>query len=151
MSNVLGEVTRSGYLIFLRQGVGIPQIALPDNSPAIDLSLTIAQNFVSCWLGCISSDIYTLAVYNLATDRLINFAQDQTGQCYFKDAREKYKINSFIAGVIESSSDEATAQAFAVPESLKSLQLSDLQNLKTPYGRAYLEFAQQLGTLWGLS
>lgn len=151
MGTLLGSPTRAGYLAFLRAEAGIPVSALPDNSMSIDLSLSIAQDIVSCWLNQISSDIYTICVYNLATDRLIHFAPDQPGQTYFAEARKLYGVNSFVAGVVESSTDQGTSQSIAVPDSLRNLTMLDLQTLQTPFGRAYMAYAQQLGTLWGLT
>ena len=34
---------------------------------------------------------------------------------------------------------------------MKDFTLANLQNLKTPYGRQYLAWAQAYGPLWGLS
>jgi hypothetical protein len=82
---------------------------------------------------------------------LINFATDQSGQTFFATARTNYGINSFVAGVIGSSADETTSESLVVPEAMKNLTLQNLQNLKTPYGRQYLYFAQAFGTNWGLS
>lgn len=151
MSTLLGPPTLAGYTAFLRDPAGIPPSAAPDGSQAILFSFTIAEGTVSEQLECINSDIYTLAVYNLATDRLINFAPDEPGQTYFADLRKSFALNSFVPGLIQQSADEATSQAFMIPESLKNLTLADLQMLKTPFGRQYLFFAQSLGTLWGLS
>lgn len=155
MANVLGKPTIEGYTAFLRNIVGVPDAALPDGSFAITLSFNIAMDIVSCWLNTIQPDIYTLAVYNLAADRLLYFCPDQPGQTFFTDLRGQngLNLNAFVPGVIESSHDESTGQAFAVPESLRdSLQIMDLQNLRTPYGRAYLAYAQMLGpAVWGLT
>ena len=62
---------------------------------------------------------------------------------YFADLRKLFKINSFVAGVIESSHDATTGQSFAVSDAMKDLTFSDLQLLKTPWGRAYLAIAQK--------
>lgn len=150
--SILGVPTLIGYTAFLRDPVGIPTIALPDGAPAIAFSLAISEAIVSQWLECIDQDIYTLAVYNLATDRLLNFAQDQAGQTFFVDIRKQMGLNSFVSGVIQSSFDQGTGESLVVPDFFKSLTLMDLQNLKTPYGRQYLSFAQMLGFgVWGLS
>jgi hypothetical protein len=85
----------------------------------------------------------------LATDNLINFAQDQAGQCYFVDLRASFKINSFVPGVITESHDESTGQSLLNPEFMKNMTMSNLQMLKTPYGRNYMGLAQSYGTLWG--
>lgn len=72
-------------------------------------------------------------------------------EIYFQALRKSWNISGFVPGVISASSDESTSESLVVPEAFKNLMLSDLQNLKTPYGRQYLEFAQMTGTLWGVS
>ena len=146
------EPTLSGFISFIRNVMGINTTVLPDNSPSIPLAYQIALDLVNLQLAIASSDIYTLAVYNLGGDNLINYAQDQTGQTYFTDLRAHFKIYSFVPGVIEETHDESTGQRLLNPEFMKNLTLSDLQNLKTPYGRQYLAFAQMYGpTIWGVS
>lgn len=69
----------------------------------------------------------------------------------FNSLRKRWNIDSFVAGVIDSSHDESTGESIAVPDSLRQANISDLQNLKTPYGRLYLSYAQKYGRLWGMS
>lgn len=141
--------TLAGYIDYLRNIVGISTTYLPNNNPTIEMSYGIAIEIVNIQLADISSNIYTLCVYNLATDNLINFAQDQPGQCYFVDLRASFKINSFAPGVITESHDESTGQSLLNPEFMKNLTMANLQMLKTPYGRNYMGLAQSYGTLWG--
>lgn len=108
--------TLAGYIDYLRNIVGISTTYLPNNNPTIEMSYGIAIEIVNIQLADISSNIYTLCVYNLATDNLINFAQDQPGQCYFVDLRASFKINSFVPGVITESHDESTGQSLLNPE-----------------------------------
>lgn len=124
---------------------------LPPSSFNIQLSYALALDIVSCWLQAMASDVYTIAVYNLATDRLINFCPDQPGQCYFDGLRTGFKINQFVAGVVQSANDQGTGDTLLVPDAFKGLTIMDLSNLQTTYGRQYLALAQQIGTLWGLS
>ncbi|MEX3914884.1 hypothetical protein AB4Y43_01370 [Paraburkholderia sp. BR10872] len=155
-------VNVTDYTTFIQQTMGIPTSALPTNSPFILQTLALAQEIVNpalqnislpggSNLGYTGPGIYELAVYNLGGDMLINFAADQPGQVFFQNARASYGINSFKAGVIGSSADATTSESMVVPEAMKNLTLQNLQNLKTPYGRQYLYFAQAFGTLWGLS
>ena len=139
------------FATFLYTVVGIPSVALPSNSPYITTAFNVAMAICSPDIGTMSAEMYPYAVYNLGADRLINFCPDQAGQTYFQTLRSQNGLNlmSFVAGPIESSSDESTSQSIAVQESLKNLTLLDLQMLKTPYGRVYLGLAQQIGTLWG--
>jgi len=150
------------YTTFIQQTMRIPLAALPTNSPFILQTLAIAQDIVNpalqvvCApsgsnLGYTGPGIYELAVYNLAGDMLINFAADQPGQTFFATARASYGINSFVAGVVGASADATTSESLVVPEAVKNLTLQNLQNLKTPYGRQYLYYAQAFGTLWGLT
>lgn len=162
-----------GYYLdpFIRGVMGITADVLPDNSPVINFSYNVALMFVNPALRCVpgcppgSSDdvtIYALAVYNLAGDRLINFAQDQPGapnvkgskppMPYFQWARKQFNLNGFVSGAITSSSDNGTSASFDVPQWAKNLTVSQLSNLQTPWGRTYLGIAQSYGpTIWGLS
>lgn len=143
-----------GYLFFIRNIMGVPLLALPDDAPVIPYSLTAATGiinplFQSVPLG--SGSAFDVAAYNLAGDMLITFGNDTEGRSYFKDLRDMYNINSFQPGVTASSSNAVTSQSLLNPEFMKMFTLSDLQNLKTPFGRQYLMMAQAYGTLWGLS
>ena len=144
---------QADYTLFLRNVVGIASSFLPDGAEIIITTLAIAQEIVNPQINCASARMYTLAVYNLAADRLINFAPDQPEQTYFDDLRgpEKLNISGFAPGVVASSSNETTASALLNPEQMKEFTLMDLQNLKTPYGREYISIAQSVGTLWGMS
>lgn len=70
---------------------------------------------------------------------------------FFADLRRDFKISAFAPGVIASTSDLTTSAAIDNPEFFKNLTLSDLQMLKTPFGRAYLAIAMAYGTIWGLT
>lgn len=143
------------FITFLRNEELDP-LYLPDDSSSIGYAFSFALTMVNPVLACVPSvpgywTIYALAVYNLGTDNLINFASDQPGRTYFKDKRETYGIRAQTPGVISSTSDQATSESLLNPEFMKNLTLGDLQNLKTPYGRFYLNIAQQYGTIWGIS
>lgn len=137
--------------------MGVPTLALPDNSASIGYAFNAAMNIVSTDLASVPNlgsgwSVYEMAIYNLAGDFLVNYAPDQVGQTYFSDAREKLGIAAFTAGVIASSSDEGTSQTMTVPDAFKGLTIDDLQRLKTPYGRQYLALAQKYGpSIWGLT
>ena len=89
---------------------------------------------------------YVMACYNLGIHQLVKIAPDQTGQTTFSDARAKYNLLQFQAGPVIASSDQATSQTLAEPEFLKGLTISALDLLKTPWGRFYLDYAQQYGS-----
>ena len=144
--------TLDGFTCFIRDNMQIPNMVLPDSSSSICMAYRIALDIVNTSLSLASSDIYTLAVYNLGGDFLINYAHDVNGQTYFADLRASFKIYSFVPGVISDSHDVSTGQSLLNSEFMKNLTMSDLQNLKTPYGRQYLAFAQWYGpTIWGVS
>jgi hypothetical protein len=150
MTATLGAPTLAGFQAFLA-GIGVPSIALPTNSPYTAQAFNMALDWVNLDIQTVSPDLYTTSVYNFATDRLFNIAQDQPGQTFFADQRKTYKITLFQAGVVQASSDEATSQTLAVPDWTETLSLMDLSNLKTPWGQQYLQVAQQTGPLWGLT
>lgn len=142
---------QTDFTTFLRSVVGINVVYLPDNSVDITNAFTIAMSWASTRMALMPGNLYSLAVYNLGADFVISYAQDQTGQTYFFDLRKNLGISLFVPGVLTSSSDTSTSQSILNPEIFKNLTFGDLQNLKTIYGRAYLNIAQQQGTLWGIS
>ena len=141
----------AAFILFIRNVMGITQAQLPDDSLTIQWSLDFANDTVSPFLRNAGCNIYNMAVYNLAGDTLLGWSQDQPGQTFFADARKAYGINNFTAGVVSSSSDESTSSALTTPEYFKHFTLSNLRNLKTPYGLQYLSIAQDIGPLWGLT
>jgi hypothetical protein len=164
--------TLAGFLGFVRTIMGINAAKLPDNSPFLSMSLAVALAVVNPQLrvACVpQSDgaqvalnplipgtsvmtVYDMAVYYLAGDNLINFAQDQEGYCFFTDMRKELNILGFVSGIVQSSSDEGTSVSVVVQEAAKDFTLMNIQQLKTPWGRQYLALAQSYGpTTWGIS
>jgi len=137
---------------------GISFTILPQDSPFWGWAFNVAVDIVSPRFLQVSCDIYVLMVYNLAGSNLLNFAQDppdapqyKNGKPYFEYMREKYNILGPVSGVVQSAGDQGTSAGLEVPQALKDLTLADLQYLKDPFGRVYLQFAQRQGSLWGLS
>jgi hypothetical protein len=119
---------------------------------SVVLTLAVALDTVNLVLALASPLYYTLAVYNLAADRLFNFAPDVPGQSFFVDTRDKLRLLEVSVGVTTAASDQGTAGTLLNPEQMKLLTLQDLQTLKTPYGRTYMGIAQKYGrTIWGRS
>ena len=155
--------TQAGFLTFIRNVMGINTTVLPDSSPVIGTAFQVALEIVSVLLNCASPVMYTLAVYNLAGDNLLNYAQDlpdaevvpgsgDPGLPFFAWTRKQWDLNGFISGVISATYDQGTGNTMVVQEAAKMFTLSDLQNLKTPYGRQYLAIAQRAGpTIIGVS
>lgn len=143
--------TVAGFLLFIRDVMGITATYLPNNAPIITTAFNVAVAIVNPAINQIDQGIYNLAVYNLAGDNLLNYATDQPAHTYFKDIRAGWNLTGFTPGVIASSADESTSESLLNPEFMKGLTLGNLQNLKTPYGRQYLAIAQDYGSLWGIS
>lgn len=149
--------TPDGFLIWVRGFMGVPASVLPDNSPYLGYAYDIAITTVNTLLAAAPNQ-YALAVYNLGGDRLVNITPDAVPLVVYKNElpywayqREAFKIYAFSAGVVQSASDEGTSDSLLVPDAFKGLTMSDLQNLKTPWGRNYLSYAQKFGSLWGLT
>jgi hypothetical protein len=122
-------------------------------APAIAAdTFSVAVDIVNDALSQAPGTLYALAVYNLGADRLLNYAVDAPGQTYFQDLRVSMKLMAVSVGVASSSNDQGTSVGILNPDALRDLTMMDLQTLKTPYGRAYMGFAQQYGpSLWGLT
>lgn len=144
----------AGFLQFLQNVVQVPSSQLPSNNPgtaAAQMCYEVALATVNDAL-LVSPMMYVLAVYNLATDRMINFMPDLPDQSYWKDLRGDFGINSISLGVVVSGSDQGTSMSQMNPETFALLTLQDIQTLKTPWGRTYIGIAQAYGpNLWGLS
>jgi len=158
--------TLAGYLLFIRDVMGISTDQLPDNSPSIGWTYEIGKAWVNRALigwGAPSSpyaSMYAIAVYNFAGDRLINYAQDPADapvvegsdppMKFFAYTRKTLNIFGFVSGVVQSTGDAGTNVSMVVPKQFENFTLADLQNLKTPWGREYLAIAQQYGpSVWG--
>lgn len=223
------------YTTFLRNVAGIGDNYLPDNTPLIQHSFDHASSLVNLDIGVLAAQpqswsFYELAIYNLATHMLIEYATDisysiatlawaaglVTGETvephqmepgdvvrllrvsplayagpapntgvtitditdtthfgyhiardpgvatlligasvqeqFFANARRQLKLNSFVPGVVASTSDLSTSVGLDNPDFFKNLTLDQLQLLKTSYGRAYLAIAQKYGpNVWGVS
>jgi hypothetical protein len=133
----------------------VPTAALPTDSPFLSYAYDVAHDVVNPFINRISPIQYTLAVYNLGGDRLVNFCPDQAGQTYFEGLRSPppagFGLFNFVPGVVQSAADVSTSDGLLVPEFMKGLTLQNLALLKTPWGRQYLAIAQDTGTIWGLT
>ena len=161
------QPTLADFLSFIRTGMNIDANNLPDNSIWIPIAFANALAIVNPALKIIpipqydaaqvqlnsgGFSIYSLAVYNLAADNLVNYAQDQQGRTFFTDLRKELNLNGFVSGVVTASADESTSVSIVVQDAAKNFTLANLQQLKTPWGRAYLSLAQSAGPeTWGIS
>ena len=151
------DPTLAGFQDFITSVMGINALYLPPDALVIGYAFAVALAIVNpelrgipphCWMptpGVPQISIYAIAVYNLAGSNVINFAQDQPGRTYFRKKRKELDINSWQAGVVASTADSSTSTALLNPEFMKGLTLENLQQLKDPWGRAYLGIAQAYG------
>ena len=136
--------TLAGFQSFIVNVMDIAPLYLPPGSSVIPAAFNVAMaivnpNIAAC--GSLASLLvngvdpanqptpYAYAVYNLAGDRLINFAPDQPAQTYFKDLRKTLNIYGFVGGVISAAGDEATNQSMVVPDAMTHFTMRDLQTL----------------------
>ena len=166
--------TLAGFINFLRNVAGISAEILPDDSPVIAMAFAVALAIVNpaLRLVCIPSmdstgarlnsgnlSIYALCVFNLGISNIFNYAQDQEGAPlyenslpYFAFFQKKWQIAAFVSGVITSSSDQGTGNSMIVQQAAQRFTLANLQQLKDPFGRQYLSYAQSYGdSTFGLS
>lgn len=155
--------TLAGFVTFIQTVMQVPATAIPSpaTDPNVALCYNIAVDLVNSAIAQVSGDMYILAVNNLAASNLVNYYPDPIGAPnvagsspaapFFANLRNMWKLNSFVAGVVNSSSDEGTSQSLEMPEWASKLSIADLQYLKDPYGRHYMQIAQRFGSLWGLS
>src|ERR1035437_5092592 len=152
--------TLSGFQWFILDIMAIPIEYLPPTAPVVGWAFALASSIANPDLRHVSSrvpglpqtNMYNEAVYSLAADIVMNFAQDQAGRSYLREKRAELDINKFQAGVVASTADSSTSTSLLNPEFMKTLTLANLQNMKTPWGRMYLAIAQSAGpTIWGSS
>jgi hypothetical protein len=164
MSGIDTAPTEDGFNDWVFSVMRVPDEVLPVVSNQLDPSYNIYINYafeisletVNLYLDMASPIIYTQAVYNLGGDILVNMAQDDSNlpppfNTYWADLRNSFGLNNFMPGIINAANDIDTSAASMIPLGLQNLTLADLQNLKTPWGRQYLMFAQSVGSMWGLT
>jgi hypothetical protein len=98
---------------------------------------------------------YTLATYNCAGHLLVQTTPDQPGRATepgsFTEMRKRFGLLQMSAGLPTTASDQSTSVGLAVPDALRQLTLSDLQFMKTPWGREYIQWNQSFGDVFGLT
>lgn len=146
----------NGYRQWVRGIMEVPVAVLPDNSIYLEMSYDISLEIVNRYLDIASPNIYTIAVYNLGGDYLVNITQDNATlpspqNTYWTNLRNSLQVNSFVPGIIDNAEDQETSAGLELLASMKNLTIADLQQLKTPWGRVYLGIAQSVGSMWGLT
>ncbi len=149
--------TLAGFNTFVYNVMSIDPLILPTNAPIIGYAYNVALGIANPLLaaaGCPAPgqwSFYAMAVYNLGGSNLINYAQDQLGRTWFADQRTLYGVTKFAPGVVSSTSDQSTATSLLNQDFMKTMTLRDLRTIKDPWGRQYMEIAQDFGPLWGLT
>jgi len=144
------QPTRAGFIQYIRDNVGIPAEALPDNSPTITYALCAARDFVDNGMGLKTKPlIYTRTLYNMATSMLLNYGEDQPGSKFFANMRKTLGLNNLHAGIMTSAADQGTSGSIVVSKAMQNLSLADLQLLQDPYGRQVAAVLMEMGPLWG--
>lgn len=141
---------------------GIPTTVIPLDSTYLGWGYGTAITTVNAQIAQVPGPQFLQAVYNYAADWIVNWAPDPTPPVpypvknrqnlpWMAFLRKQYNLNSFVPGVVTTSADEGTAMSLQVSETLKNMTIDQLDQLKTPWGRAYLGIAQKAGNLWGIS
>lgn len=157
--------TLAGFTAWIfGSGMGVPTLYLATDDPNIELCYDIAIETVRLGFRCFAPAVYELMVYNLGGAYLAQFAQDPSplpeppfiivdGVKYgfWSYLRKSTGLNGFVSGVVTASSDEGTSVSLAQPRWADNLTMGQLQLTNTPWGRAYLGWAQDAGTAWGMS
>lgn len=147
--------TYNGFVTWVTAVMQVPSNAMPDANTleaAYCQALNLAySDLASVPSNCSNITIYTMAVYNLGGAILVEYAQDNPGSTFWSDLRSQLRINDFVPGLVNQAHDQGTGEGMYILPIFSGLTLLGLQLLKTPWGRAYLQFAGQWGPIWGLT
>jgi hypothetical protein len=139
------------FMNWVYAAMQIPVDALPLDSLWPTYAFNQAMALVPC-VPCVPAITYVLATYNCGGHLLIKIAIDQPDQTFFKCARDNMKFNDPEIGIVQSSSDNGSSNSFAIGSGMQNMTLSDLNFYRSPWGREYLSYIQDLGpSIWGLS
>lgn len=138
------------FILFIRNSMRIPVSGLPADSVwpgyAFNQAMALVLN-----VPTVSGLEYTLAVYNCGGHILIRITPDIQGSDFFAQLRSNYEILKPWSGMPSSTSDQGTSASFSVPDGIANLSIGDLNFYRTPWGREYLSYAQDFGSIWGLT
>jgi hypothetical protein len=94
----------------------------------------------------------TTLVYDMPSDPGANTSPGLLNLSFFSELRKQFNLLAFVPGIVTSASDQGTQASLTVPDQFKGLTMQDLDLIKTPWGRAYLFYAQKAGpTVVGVS
>lgn len=156
--------TLGGFVLWVRNIMGVSAAYLPDGSDVFSYAYDMAYATVNMAFLGVPGPIYQQMVYNLAGHFLVLWAQDDPNSPaypyqtvdnveygYFQWIRKQNNMLGPITGTVQAASDEGTSTSLVVPDQAKNLTLAQLMLTTTPWGRFYLGYAQDPGTLWGIS
>lgn len=147
--------TLAGFKAWVYAFMDVPTTALDSNSLWFNWAFDASMAIVNYQLKAAPGPTYMLAVYNLGGDNLVNWVVDDPGEVpadYWSKLRLAFGINSaFFPGWVTAASDEGTSSSSELLDFFKGMTLANLLNMKTPWGRQYLAYAQAVGTLWGIT
>ncbi len=88
---------------------------------------------------------YVQAVYYAGADRFIRIAQDGGQGTFYQDQRASFGILQFKPGVVMASGDGPTSETLVVPDWYRGIPMGVQEQMKTPWGREYIAYAQMYG------
>ena len=143
--------TLSGFVVYLRTVVGVPVVAIADDSPWLNGCYCAGLELVNTGMGLDRLPlIYTTTVYNAATSILLNCAPDVPPSTWFKDQRTKFELTKPVNGLVNAASDQGTAGSITISEVMSNLTLADLMMMRDPYGRQAIAVLMEMGpSVWG--
>lgn len=130
-------MTRQSFLSFIRSR-GITTTMIADDDAAIDEAVTMARATV---LTQLPAPFYELAANNFAADYLLNHSLS-----LFNEFNKAFHLDKPFAGIINNGSDTGTSASWELPEWAQKMNINELQQYKTPFGREYLGIMQRYGS-----
>jgi hypothetical protein len=157
--------TLAGFTQWVYGFMGVPAAWLPTDSQYIFWAYNTAVATVNPLFRTVPGPIYLQMTYNLAGHLLASWAPDPVpwpnnqpyktidgvGLGFFQWLRQVNNISGFVTGIVQSSGDEGTNVSLVVPKQAENLTIQQLGLTTTVWGRAYLGYAQDLGTNWGVT
>ncbi len=91
--------------------------------------------------------------YTISQDLTVSSTSMTLQGTYFQTQRGKdgFDLVGVPNAFLSASSDESTSQTMAVSDALQTLSLTDLDFMRTPWGREWIEYGQDYGPVWGLT
>jgi hypothetical protein len=149
--------TLAGFTTFV-VNQGIPATVIGPTSEWLVWAFNFAISTVNLKLQAVVGPQYMLAVYYLGMDFLVNWAPDPATPVFYVTAdgqttttpwmaylRQVNETLDNVPGVVSSTADESTSVSMELIAAYENFTIANLQQLKTPWGRAYLGLAAAVG------